>query len=147
MDTLIVCSSCLKLNRVPFAQSEVKQPVCGVCKKDLPLHLGSSGVAELNDKTMPVLIQKSSRPVVIDFWAPWCGPCRSFAPTFQQAAKEFAGQLVLAKINTEDFPQMGTLYQVRGIPTLIVFKDGREVTRQSGAMPLEVLKNFLRPLV
>jgi thioredoxin 2 len=141
MDTLAICPSCEALNRVPLARAEQAQPVCGRCKTELPLH---DGIQEVNGSSLGVLIKKSSRPVVVDFWAPWCGPCRAFAPTYQQAARELAGKMVLAKLNTEAHPIAGDTYQIRGIPTLAVFVNGVEVDRRSGAMPLPSLRAYLR---
>jgi thioredoxin 2 len=140
MDTLVACPRCSKLNRVLLQPHGKDAPVCGHCKTELPVH---SGVQDLEGKTLSTLIQKSSRPLVVDFWAPWCGPCRAFAPTFIQAAHENGGKMVFAKLNTEADQASGALYKVRSIPTLVVFNDGIEVGRASGALPLPELHQFL----
>ncbi len=129
------------MNRVGLVRADQAQPICGRCKAELPLH---DGVQDLNASSLRVLIQKSSRPVVVDFWAPWCGPCLAFAPTFKQAARELAGKMVLTKLNTEGNPTVGDAYRIRGIPTLVVFVNGTEVGRESGAMPLPTLINYLK---
>lgn len=140
MDTLVVCPKCEAVNRVGLVRADQAKPICGRCQTALPLH---QGVQELSATTLRVLVQKSSRPVVVDFWAPWCGPCRAFAPTYQQAASELAGRMVLAKLNTEENPIAGDTYHIRGIPTLVVFVNGIEAGRQSGAMPLRTLIDYL----
>jgi thioredoxin 2 len=138
MDTIVVCGNCKKLNRVNVESKQ--EAICGNCKASLSVH---EGVQDLKDDTLTTLVQKSSRPIVVDFWAPWCGPCKAFAPTFQQAAKTFGGKVVFAKLNTEAEPAGGARFHVRGIPTLIVFKNGVEVDRVSGALPLPELTQFL----
>jgi thioredoxin 2 len=106
-------------------------------------------VNELSVAELWVLIEKSIVPVVVDFWAPWCQPCKAFAPVFEQTARSIPGQVVFAKIDTQAHPAAAENYGIRGIPTLILFRNGREITRQSGAMPLsmftEWLKGALRP--
>ena len=141
MDTLVVCPKCESMNRVELGRADRSQPVCGSCKTELPIH---DGVQELSESTLRVLITKSSRPVVVDFWAPWCGPCKSFAPTYQKAAREVAGKVVLAKLNTETNPSVSSSFLIKGIPTMIVFKNGTEAGRQSGAVPLPALLNYLK---
>jgi len=140
MNTLVVCPKCEKLNRVALDKASSFKPVCGNCHSELPLH---NNVQDVGDVTLTKLVRLSDRLVVVDFWAEWCGPCQAFAPTFKAAAAELGGQIVFAKLNTEMYPQSSQKFQIRGIPTLIVFKGGVEVDRQSGAMPLPTLKEYL----
>lgn len=140
MNTLVVCPNCEKLNRVDLKHDGSKRPVCGHCKTELPVY---DGVQDVSSKALSRLIKSADRPVVVDFWAPWCGPCKAFAPTFRMAAHELSSQFIFAKINTEEFPEVGQSFQIRGIPTLIVFMNGNEIDRKSGAMPLPMLKEYL----
>lgn len=132
--TYVICDKCSSLNRVPFDYPNGKSPVCGSCKQTLPVQ---NGVSALTDASLEVLVRKSPLPVVIDFWAPWCGPCRAFAPTFIKAANEFKGRLVFAKIDTQAQPNSGQKFGVKGIPTLMLFTKGTELNRISGALPFE----------
>lgn len=101
------------------------------------------GVQDVSGTALSKLVRSSDRPVVVDFWAEWCGPCKAFAPTFKGAALELGAQFIFAKLDTEAFPLAAQTFHIRGIPTLVVFKDGVEVDRQSGAMPRQAFREYL----
>lgn len=140
MNTLVVCPQCEKLNRVALEKAAKSLPICGNCKVELQLH---DGVQEISTSSLNKLIRLSDRPIVVDFWANWCGPCKVFAPTFIEASKRMGGQMVFAKMDTEKYPSVNQAFQIRGIPTLIVFNKGVEISRQSGAIGLPQLLNYL----
>lgn len=135
---LVACPACSTLNRVADERL-VDKPVCGHCKQALftgkPVELKASNAANH--------IEKSQLPVVVDFWAEWCGPCKSFAPVFDQAARQLEPAFRFAKINTEQQQTLASQYQIRSIPTLILFRQGQVVDRQSGALPARALYQWL----
>jgi thioredoxin 2 len=127
----IACPECGTVNRVPTSRCSAG-PKCGQCH--VPLFNAAPRVAR--DATLQALLQHTDLPVIVDCWAEWCGPCKMFAPVFQQAAKTLEPGFRLLKLDTEANPQTATRLNIRSIPTLIAFRNGKEVGRTSGAMPL-----------
>jgi len=134
----VVCTACQTTNRLPAARLG-QGPRCGRCKR--PLFNGEPAV--LDRAGFSAQINASDIPVVVDFWAPWCGPCKMMAPAFAQAAARLEPRVRLAKVNTEDQPELSTRYGIRSIPTLMIFEQGREVARQAGAMDLGHLLRWI----
>lgn len=136
---ILACPSCSTLNRIDPAKIADK-PNCGRCKQSL----FQGKAIELTADNFMNQVQKSELPVVIDFWASWCGPCLSFAPVFSQAAAELEPRFRFAKVNTEQQQQLAAQFQIRSIPTLMVFKQGKQVAQQSGAMPKQMFYQWLQ---
>ncbi|MDC8446253.1 MAG: thioredoxin TrxC [Nitrosomonas sp.] len=125
----LVCPHCEAVNRIPSARLG-ERPKCGKCHQPLfngqPLELTASGFQKH--------VQQNDIPLLVDFWAPWCGPCRMMAPQFAQAAAQLEPRVRLVKVNTEVEQMLGAQYGIRSIPTLVLFRNGREAARQAGAM-------------
>jgi thioredoxin 2 len=134
----IVCPRCDAVNRVPGARIG-EGPTCGRCKR--PLFDGHP--AELTDQNFDRHLARGEIPLVVDFWAPWCGPCRMMAPAYEQAAARIEPRARLAKVNTEQSPMLAQRYGIRSIPTLALFKGGRQTASQPGAMGLPQLLQWI----
>ena len=141
MDTLhIVCPRCLAVNRIP-GNRRADHPRCGKCKA--PLFMGRS--VKLDESSFERHLRRNDVPVAVDFWAPWCGPCQLMAPAYEEAAAQLEPDVRLAKVNTEEMPQLAAQYEIRGIPTIILFKKGQEIDRRIGAVNLQQLVQWIRP--
>jgi thioredoxin 2 len=133
------CPSCGRWNRIA-AKRITDGPKCGVCSA--PLRLDHPVL--LSDATFDRVLRETTLPVLVDFYADWCGPCRMMAPAVDELARSSAGSILVAKLDTDASQRVAARYQIRGIPTVIAFRNGREERRQSGVMPLATLREMVR---
>lgn len=134
MTNLVTCPRCQKRNRVPSAASGV--PRCGSCRAPLPWLVPASD-ADFD------AVADTSLPVLVDLWAPWCGPCRMIAPVLETLARERAGQIKVAKVNVDENPRLASRFAALSIPTLVLLREGHEVSRQVGALPAPHLRAWI----
>jgi thioredoxin 2 len=131
---ITACPACGQKNRIAFNAKETR---CGKCKMRLP---AAAEPVEVHD-------ERTFDALVVDFWAPWCGPCRMVAPELARFAAANAGRLVVAKVNTDEVPELGERFRIRSIPTMAVFRGGKEIARTSGAMPAAQIEAFVNGAV
>ena len=132
---VVRCPNCGKSNRIASAASGA--PHCGNCGAALPW------LAEAGETDFARVAEQSSLPVLVDFWAPWCGPCRMVSPALEQIANERAGRLKLVKVNTDGAPNLSQRFGIRGIPTLVMLAHGKEIARSVGAQPASALGSWV----
>jgi thioredoxin 2 len=135
---LVACAACLTGNRVPRERLD-EAPKCGQC--GAPLLEGKP--VPLDESRFDGFVARTELPLLVDFWAPWCAPCRMMAPAFERAAAEFATRVRFAKVNTDAAPALAARFGIRSIPTLVLLRDGREVDRVSGALDARRLRQWL----
>jgi thioredoxin 2 len=138
---LTVCARCSKRNRLAYAALD-KKSKCGHCGTLLEYPAHPIEIPTL--AAFDALVRDSVLPVVVDFWAPWCGPCRMVAPELEKVAQHVAGEYLVVKVNTDALPELGERLQIRSIPTMAVFRAGRELTRTAGARPAPAIEEFIR---
>jgi thioredoxin 2 len=132
---VVQCQVCGRKNRVPAAAPGI--PRCGQCKSPLPW------ITEAGEDTFADVVEASALPVLLDLWAPWCGPCRMVSPALERLARDMAGRIKLVKVNVDEAPKLARRFSVQGIPTLLVVVKGQEEARQTGAAPEHVLRSWL----
>jgi thioredoxin 2 len=133
---VIRCGHCGQANRVPAAAAGT--PRCGKCHEPLPW------IAEADDSTFGEIAEAARIPVLVDLWAPWCGPCRMVSPALEQVARDLAGQIKLVKVNVDNSPAISRRFEAQAIPTLLILRGGQVTARQTGAVPLASLRTWVR---
>jgi len=138
---LVKCPECHKFNRLPLERIN-ENPICGVCKSSL-----LKGPLDADQASFHEILKSSKLAVIVDFWAPWCGPCKMFAPTFHSSAAKYGGKVLFVKLDTETNPAISQEFNIRSIPTLAIFKNGVELERISGALAPAQLEQLVSKII
>ncbi len=142
MNTIILaCSKCHTKNRLPVARID-EHPICGKCQSVLPV-TNLSRPVNVSDQSFDREVLESSLPVLVDCWAPWCGPCRSIGPIIESLAEQYRARVKIAKLNLDDNPMIGSRYAISSVPTLLLVKNGQIVDKLIGALPKEQMESAI----
>ncbi len=143
---ILRCSACNTKNRIPRNRLS-DRPVCGKCRTPLQVSTSADRTIDITDGTFKTEILASPTPVIVDCWAPWCGPCRMVAPILDQLASEYAGRIKIAKLNVDENPLTASQFDTKSIPTMLFFKNGALVDRVVGALPKAAIEQHLLSLI
>lgn len=138
MNLNVICPSCLEVNKIPKKET-YKKALCGSCKKSLL----DNKIIELNEYNFDSVIVNSDNIVIVDFYAPWCGPCKSFAPLYEQSAKNYALKVLFTKVNTQEEKNVAQKFKIQSIPTLLIYRNGIEINRINGALDTSSLNKLI----
>ena len=142
---VVTCPKCGAKNRIPHSRSH-ERAICGRCREPLS---GSrdAGPVEVSDRTFQEEVLSNPYPVLLDCWAPWCGPCRAVAPALEQLARDYQGRVKIAKLNVDENPMTASRFQIQSIPTMLLFKNGVQVDRLVGALPKQEIERHMQRLL
>lgn len=145
-NVVVSCGNCGTKNRIPRSRLN-ETPVCGRCRTPLKIPSTGRGPVDITDQTFDQEVLADSGPVLVDCWAPWCGPCRMVAPVLDELAREYAGRIKITKLNVDEKPVIASRYRVQSIPTMLLFKAGAQVNTLVGAQPKQEIIRHLAPLL